>query len=81
MLFDVAIESCLLKKTAAYIRFRCIKKDVTGFMVPVLVGQIRYHQERLTWKKHEVATKIQKRYKALYKKKGYLKTSGGAPNP
>ena len=29
-------------------------------------------------KEHEVAKKIQKRLKAMYKKKGNLKTSGGS---
>ena len=32
----------------------------------------------MIWKKkHEVATKIQKRHKAMYKKKGNLKILGG----
>ena len=82
MLFDVAIESRLVKKTAAYIRFRCIKKDVTGFMVPSLFfffcrsDKISL-RKTMTWEKHEVATKLQKRHKAMYKKKGNLKTLGG----
>ena len=31
----------------------------------------------MRWKKHEVATKIQKRHKTMYNKKGTLNISGG----